>query len=137
MAECVDGLLHETTRPSRIAPLALEIAEGMVAPNLTNALGESTQLAADKIASASGISASVVRRLWKYPNKNGGPDRRFADNRQLPICLYKSIHLTSPTCLDELSQVSKAELTRQSAGALRALGATNGGEEGKLALAQL
>jgi hypothetical protein len=29
--------------------------------------------------------ASVVGHTWRYVNKNGGPDRRFNDNRQLPV----------------------------------------------------
>jgi hypothetical protein len=32
--------------------------------------------------------AQVVDRTWKFLNKNGTPDRRFNNNRQLPICLY-------------------------------------------------
>ena len=29
--------------------------------------------------------ARVVDHTWRYVNKNGGPDRRFNDNRQLPV----------------------------------------------------
>jgi hypothetical protein len=29
--------------------------------------------------------ALVVGQTWRYVNKNGGPDRRFKGNRQLPI----------------------------------------------------
>ena len=50
--------------------------------------------------------AQVVGQTWKHPNKSGGPDRRFANNRQLPICLYESIHLHSRNGLNELLQVS-------------------------------
>ena len=32
---------------------------------------------------------------WKYVNKNGGPDRRFNDNRQIPVCRYGEINLKS------------------------------------------
>ena len=31
--------------------------------------------------------APVVDHTWKHPNKSGGPDRRFKDNRELPVCL--------------------------------------------------
>ena len=31
--------------------------------------------------------AQVIGHTWKHPNKSGGPDRRFRDNRQLPVCL--------------------------------------------------
>lgn len=77
---------------------------------------------------------TVIGYTWKYPNKNGGPDRRFADNRQLPICLYESIHLTSPNGLNELLQVSKSGLARPFAKALKALGVANGSDESNLAL---
>src|SRR5437868_789287 len=32
--------------------------------------------------------ATVVDQTWRYVNRKGGPDRRFSNNRQLPICLY-------------------------------------------------
>ena len=51
--------------------------------------------------------AEVVGQTWKYVNKKGGPDKRFKDNRELPIALYEDIHLTSATGLNELIQVSK------------------------------
>jgi hypothetical protein len=51
--------------------------------------------------------ATVVGRTWKYVNKSGGPDRRFKDNREIPICAYEEIHLSSKTGLNELIQVSR------------------------------
>lgn len=51
--------------------------------------------------------AKVVDRTWKYVNKKGGPDRRFKDNRELPICLYEEIALSSDTGLNELLQISR------------------------------
>lgn len=49
---------------------------------------------------------TVLFHTWKHPNKSGGPDRRFVNNYQIPVCLYESIHLTSPNGLNELLQVS-------------------------------
>jgi DNA polymerase-3 subunit epsilon len=40
--------------------------------------------------------ARCVGTTWQYTNKSGGPDRRFKDNRQLPIMLYGRLTLTSP-----------------------------------------
>lgn len=60
--------------------------------------------------------ARVVGHTWKHPNKNGGPDRRFRDNRQIPICLYETIHLRSGSGLNELvefSQTGKAAAFHQ------------------------
>jgi hypothetical protein len=51
--------------------------------------------------------ARVVGQTWRYVNKNGGPDRRFANNRVLPICLYDELHFTSPTGLNEVIQTSR------------------------------
>ena len=52
----------------------------------------------------------VVDKTWKYVNKSGGPDRRFKDNRELPICLYGEIELKSVSGLDTVIMFSNAEL---------------------------
>ncbi len=39
--------------------------------------------------------ASVISYTWKYVNKNGGPDKRFSNNRQLPVCDYGGLAITS------------------------------------------
>ena len=52
--------------------------------------------------------ATVVDRTWKYVNKKGGPDRRFKDNPELPICLYDRLAFTSVSGLNEVVQVSRA-----------------------------
>ncbi|AKL11128.1 TPA: DUF4236 domain-containing protein [Kluyvera intermedia] len=51
--------------------------------------------------------ALIVGRTWKYVNKSGGPDRRFKDNTELPICLYENLSFTSHSGLNELLQLSK------------------------------
>ncbi|HFQ7236805.1 TPA: DUF4236 domain-containing protein [Citrobacter braakii] len=51
--------------------------------------------------------ALVVGRTWKYVNKSGGPDRRFKDNTEIPICLYENLSFTSHSGLNELLQLSK------------------------------
>ncbi|MGY3231143.1 hypothetical protein ACVWWJ_002627 [Luteibacter sp. HA06] len=52
--------------------------------------------------------ATVVGHTWRFVNKNGGPDRRFSNNRQIPICNYEEIRLSSHTGLNELVQLSRA-----------------------------
>jgi hypothetical protein len=42
-------------------------------------------------------------------NKSGGPDRRFANNRQLPILRYAELKLQSSTGLNELIQTSNVQ----------------------------
>ncbi len=51
--------------------------------------------------------AKVVDRTWRYVNKKGGPDRRFKDNRELPVALYGEMTLSSDTGLREVVQVSR------------------------------
>ncbi|MEA0681711.1 hypothetical protein [Xanthomonas campestris] len=51
--------------------------------------------------------ATVVDRTWRYVNKKGGPDRRFKDNQELPVCQYEEVALRSDTGLNELLQVSR------------------------------
>ncbi|TCQ24840.1 SH3 domain-containing protein [Rhizobium sp. PP-CC-3G-465] len=54
--------------------------------------------------------ARVVDHTWKHPNKSGGPDRRFRDNRQIPICLYEALHIQSDTGINELVEFSRTGL---------------------------
>jgi hypothetical protein len=56
--------------------------------------------------------AEIVGNAWKHPNKGGGPDRRFRDNRQLPVCLYDAIHLSSSSGLNELMEFSRTGLVQ-------------------------
>lgn len=49
----------------------------------------------------------VVDKTWRYVNKNGGPDRRFKDNREIPIAMYGGLLLTSQTGLRERYQFSR------------------------------
>lgn len=44
--------------------------------------------------------ATVVDHTWQYVNKKGGPDKRFKDNKQYPVCLYNELHLTTSSGLD-------------------------------------
>lgn len=51
--------------------------------------------------------ALVVDKTWRYVNKSGEPDRRFNDNRQLPICNYSEYTLRSDTGIYEVITTSK------------------------------
>lgn len=68
----------------------------------------------------------ILWHTWKHPNKNGGPDRRFANNFQIPVCRYESIYLTSSNGLNELLQVSRCGVTAPFAQAIDRLSRTNG-----------
>jgi len=52
--------------------------------------------------------ATIVDYTWQYVNKNGEPDKRFSNNRKLPITLYSEIDFTSKTGLNERIQFSKS-----------------------------
>jgi len=52
--------------------------------------------------------AKVVGRTWQYVNKTGGPDKRFKNNRELPVALYEEIHFSSASGLNEKIQVSRS-----------------------------
>ncbi|MGO7910622.1 hypothetical protein ACC702_03465 [Rhizobium ruizarguesonis] len=66
--------------------------------------------------------AKGVDRTWKHPNKSGGPDRRFKDNRQIPICLYESVHFQSDSGVNELVEFSRTGVTAPFAESCRLLG---------------
>jgi len=51
--------------------------------------------------------AQVVDHTWRYPNKSGGRDRRFNNNKQIPVCLYHSLSLSSPGGLNEQLEFSR------------------------------
>lgn len=67
--------------------------------------------------------AVVVGSTWKYVNKSGGPDRRFNDNRQIPICAYSEYTLTSDTGIYEVITTSKQGAMDAFAGFLTQIGA--------------
>lgn len=50
----------------------------------------------------------VIKMTWEKVNADGSPDKRFAGNRQLPICKYGEITLTDPAGLDVVLQFSNA-----------------------------
>jgi|SRR5208283_4676835 len=51
--------------------------------------------------------ALVVDKTWLHPNKNGGPDRRFNNNRQIAICLYGELKLKSNSGMNVYLMTSK------------------------------
>ena len=66
-----------------------------------------------------------VGTTWRFVARNGGPDRRFNNNRQLPILLYGKVSLTSTSGLNELFQYSVPERGVAFATAIGRLSAAN------------
>ncbi len=50
--------------------------------------------------------AQVVDHTWRFVNKNGSPDLRFNDNRELPICMYGQLRIRSTRGLEIVVQTS-------------------------------
>ncbi|MFD0672228.1 DUF4236 domain-containing protein [Cohnella sp. GCM10027633] len=51
--------------------------------------------------------ARVVDHTWKFVNAKGGPDRRFSNNRKIPIVLYAEVCFQSPSGLNVVLQFSR------------------------------
>jgi len=66
--------------------------------------------------------AQVLGSTWRYVNKNGTPDRRFASNREIPIVQYGDFALASDTGLREQYQCSRLEAAQLFAQALDSWG---------------
>ncbi len=62
-----------------------------------------------------------VDTTWRYVNKNGGPDRRFNNNRQIPILQYGEIAFTSATGLNVLLNASSSQMSLAFAAAWQAV----------------
>ena len=71
--------------------------------------------------------AQVVGQTWQYVNKAGGPDRRFSNNRTLPIMLYGELQLQSTTGLNAVFQISRIQSVQPFEACIKAMAqATNG-----------
>jgi hypothetical protein len=66
--------------------------------------------------------AQIVDRTWRFVNKSGGPDRRFNNNRQLPICAYSEYTLRSDTGIYEVITTSRKGAMDGLAGFIARLG---------------
>jgi hypothetical protein len=67
----------------------------------------------------------VVGKTWQYVNKNGGPDRRFNHNRELPIVEYGGLSLKSDSGLNELFHASRSVAVEGVVRAIEALQAVS------------
>jgi hypothetical protein len=59
---------------------------------------------------------------WRYVAKNGGPDRRFKNNRQLPIMQYGILALKSNSGVSEMFQCSAPDAPAQFVAEVAAFG---------------
>jgi len=63
--------------------------------------------------------ARLLGTTWRFVNKDGGPDRRFANNYQLPVVSYGTLELTSRSGLRMSIQTSNESLASGAAQLLR------------------
>lgn len=71
--------------------------------------------------------SKVVEHTWTKVNKNGTPDKRFKDNKQIPVCLYGQLLFKSKTGLNEAYVISDNEKAKEfSSGFVKYLKALNG-----------
>lgn len=56
--------------------------------------------------------ARVVGQTWRFVNKSGGPDRRFNNNRQLPVVAYFKVSLQSRSGMHIVFQLSSGDAAR-------------------------
>lgn len=61
----------------------------------------------------------IIDRTWRYTNKAGGPDKRFKDNKEIPIVLYERLMLSSPTGLKEFYDLSAVNVSKDFIEAIR------------------
>ena len=66
--------------------------------------------------------SQVVGHTWRFVNKNGTPDRRFNNNRQIPIAQYEELQLSSMQGIQECFQFSKVGVAKAFVGSLNRLG---------------
>ncbi|MGA4792256.1 hypothetical protein [Nocardia sp. AB354] len=60
-----------------------------------------------------------VDTTWQYANIGGGPDRRFKNNRQIPVMAYDRLTLSSGEGLSWLVDCSRPDSAKQLAAVLR------------------
>jgi hypothetical protein len=53
--------------------------------------------------------ARLLGKTWAKANKNGSRDRRFSNNRELPILHYGSLNISTPDGMNEFFMFSDAE----------------------------
>jgi transposase len=96
MAEGVDGLLHEATRPAGKPALTPETIERVIEMTLAEPLGETTHWTGRAMAKAAGVSHRSVQRIWaahglkphRVRNFKLSNDPKFAAKVQDVVGLY-------------------------------------------------
>lgn len=119
----VDGLLRDRTRPSRVTPLAPDVAKRVVALTLGPPPGETTHWTAAAMAKAGGVSISSVQRIWRSHGLQPHRFRQFKLSRDPQFAAklrdIVGLYVDPPThavvlSLDEKSQIQALDRTQPS-----------------------
>lgn len=67
------------------------------------------QVSASNFIETEGVpkDSEIVDYTWRYVNKRGGPDKRFANNPEIPVVKYEYVHFKSASGLNEQICLSK------------------------------
>jgi len=121
MAQGIDGLLRDKTRPARIAALPVAVRERAVALMLSNPPGETTHWTAGLAAQQLGISVSSVQRIWRahglQPHRvrqfKLSRDRQFVEKLRDVVGLYVDPPAHAVVLsVDEKSQIQALDRTQ-------------------------
>ena len=121
MAEGVDGLLRDKTRPPGIAPLAPELVDKVVALTLEPPDHEATHWSVRAMAKAVGIAASSVVKIWhdhglaphRWRSFKLSNDKAFAKKLHDVVGLYVSPPAHAIVLsVDEKSQIQALDRTQ-------------------------
>ena len=74
--------------------------------------------------------SQTVGTSWRFVNRDGGPDRRFKGNREIPIVEYGHLSLTSDSGLNEVFQCSRPDAAAPLVASLRGIGSVVPGAQG-------
>jgi transposase len=121
MTDGVDGLLHDKTRPSRIAPLPAEVEQRVVALILIDSPDETIHWTAGAMAKENDISVSSVQRIWRRHGLQPHRTRQFklSKDPQFATKLHEivGLYVGSP---DDLFKIARyAAWDRNAAGTSR------------------
>lgn len=54
----------------------------------------------------------VLEEVWQYANKNGSPDKRYNNNKKLPVCEYGEINLKSSSGINIMLMSSNYSIAK-------------------------
>ena len=83
---------------------------GAVDYNTLHITGEEYNFIEDEVVPKDAV---VIRKTWLKVNKDGSPDKRFKGNRQIPVCKYGLIKLTTSSGMDIRICCSNHKLVEQ------------------------